>query len=179
MSLVITVAGVDYTVPSSAADTNWAAQVIAFWQALAAAIEASADDVVLLTTNQDVHGTKSFLDGIVAAVISTGQITCSGIGEFATLAGTWVDLPAGDGTASTGGQKISGGLAGVEMGEVDVTIEVAGMSTGDRVQITPIQIDASVHSWAVTDVSDGEFTVTLGASCSADFFFNWQMTLGH
>jgi hypothetical protein len=38
MTIAITVGGASYLVPSSAADTNWAAQQIAFEQALAAAI---------------------------------------------------------------------------------------------------------------------------------------------
>ncbi len=36
--ITVTVAGTDYEVPSSAADTNWAADQVAFEQALAAAI---------------------------------------------------------------------------------------------------------------------------------------------
>jgi hypothetical protein len=38
MTVSITVAGTSFPVPSNAANTNWAAQVVSFWQALAAAI---------------------------------------------------------------------------------------------------------------------------------------------
>lgn len=45
----ITVNGVPYDVPSSAADTNWAADQVAFEQALAAAVNLALTDVTALT----------------------------------------------------------------------------------------------------------------------------------
>jgi hypothetical protein len=44
MSVIIPVAGTNYTVPSSAADVNWAADQVAFEQAIAAAVNAASEE---------------------------------------------------------------------------------------------------------------------------------------
>lgn len=68
--------GVTYEVPSSAADTNWAAKQVAFEQAVAADITTNADDIAALETAATpaaVVGTAGSGTGISGASTSYGR----------------------------------------------------------------------------------------------------------
>jgi len=83
MTIEIEVTGVDYDVPSSAADTNWAAQQVAFEQALATAVNTASTDIDDLETDlaalsaavepPAVVGTAGSGTGISAASTSYGR----------------------------------------------------------------------------------------------------------
>ena len=85
MTVTIEVDGTDYDVPSSAADTNWAAQQVAFEQAIVAYLDDVADDLETLTA----RFTPSFTSLSSLLVNSWVQV-----GGTEQVAGYWKD-PSG------------------------------------------------------------------------------------
>ena len=86
----ITVDGVAYPVPSSAADQNWAAKQIAFQQALAAALSQIQQAVTLLHTDVTPvgNGADDTEDDLMTYTLPAGTLSANGMGLRVTAWGT-------------------------------------------------------------------------------------------
>ncbi len=92
MSVSITINGVAYDVPSSAADTNWAADQVAFEQAIAAALAPqtwTAATLINSWANLSGAGTAGH------AIDSTGRVWLRGAVDSGTSETVAFVLPAG------------------------------------------------------------------------------------
>ena len=96
MSISITVDGVSYPVPSSAADTNWAADQVALEQALATgvntALDASENAVRRLSVNTTQVGTGADTteDNLMTYTLPANTLSANGKGVRVTAFGTGV-----------------------------------------------------------------------------------------
>lgn len=133
MSVTITINGTDYSVPSSASDTNWAANQVAWEQAVATYLNATGTTVAALTPSW------TSLSSIL--VNSWAQL-----GGAYQVAGYWKD-PRGfvnfrgsihSGTAGTVAFTLPSGcrpsktvvlVASADQGQAEVVITSAGVTT--------------------------------------------------
>ena len=91
MAISITVAGVSYSVPSSAVDTDWAAAQIAFEQALAATV-ATGPAAQRLSSNVTPVGTGADTteDNLMTYTLPAGTLASNGQGIRVTACGVGV-----------------------------------------------------------------------------------------
>lgn len=113
----ITVGGVAYPVPSSAADTNWAAQQIAFQKALAAAAGSAVNAGVISAAS---YGVSPDNDGDTNNAAMIPAIAA------AVAAGQELLLPPGDLDLGMHAQPSTAGLPGAAALVASVTIRGAG-----------------------------------------------------
>lgn len=89
MSVNIVIAGVSYSVPSSAADTNWAADQVAFEQALAAAVAASPR-VLYSNVGPVGTGANTTEDTLMSYTLPGGTLSANHMGIRITASGAGV-----------------------------------------------------------------------------------------
>lgn len=166
--IVITVNGDEFNVPSNAADTNWAANQIAFEQALATAInEAIADIASLLSGNVTIGGNLT----VTGTTTSTGAMTASAAltaNSTVTLGDYGADLnPMGGETVNH-----TRGAFLVPSGENNWTIANSKILDAENLQMCICQLrasDASARTVQSVDVSTpGSLTVYFTGNLAAD-----------
>lgn len=88
MAIDISVAGVSYSVPSSAADTDWAASQIAWEQAVSAAATVSRKSVNVTPVGTGADTTE---DNLMTYSLPAGTLSTNGMGVRITAWGTGVN----------------------------------------------------------------------------------------
>jgi hypothetical protein len=139
----ITVNGVDYEVPSSAADTNWAANQVAFEQALAEAVndalEAAADAPTWIAPTL-INSWVNYAGGTVAAGYykdAQGTVHLRGAIKSGLDPNNCMQLPAGYRPTASETFLVScdGGLANISI------------ATSGNVGVETVTGDATVICW--------------------------------
>lgn len=169
--ITISVDGTDYEVPSSAADTNWAAKQVAFEQALAAVVDSDNALVAnILSGSTTFAGTKTFSGNISAASVTAPSAA------FATSALVGLlRIPGVDTTGTPGDALVTKprGRSSIASGQTACVLTYVGVGPEDSCFVQLETPDGTGASRVTVAVTGDTITVTANAAATTDVVFSW------